>query len=168
MVLFGVERLRPPFDKATTNTVIQPCLVIITNEITNELLKSIDTKTTKNIIFTVPSTDISNHTMCDITFDFTADIFVWASFALNVEHLEFRGKLVKKQLTVRHFESMLSIRSLYIGSTDYALFDNEDVSKLPMIPYVSLNGYGLVIGSENMEKWLEKLKLNRCTYERCY
>ena len=29
-------------------------------------------------------------------------------------------------------------------------------------------GYGLVIGSENMEKWLEKLKLNGYTYERCY
>jgi hypothetical protein len=164
MVLFGVEHLRPPFDKATTNNLIQPCLVIITNEITNEILKSIDTTTTKNIVFTVPY----GHKIRDITFDFTADILTWESFALNIEHLEFRGKLVKHQLTVKHFESMLSIRSLYIGSTDYALFDNEDVSKLPMIPYVSLNGYGLVLGSENMEKWLEKLKLNRCTYERCY
>lgn len=164
MVLFGVERLRPPFDKATTNSVIQPCLVIITNEITNELLKSIDTKTTKNIVFTVPFHDTTR----DITFDFTADIWTWQSFVLNIEHLEFRGKLVNRQLTVKHFECMLSIRSLYIGSTDYALFDNEDVSKLPMIQYVLLNGYGLVLGSENMEKWLEKMKLNRCTYERCY
>ena len=164
MVLFGVERLRPPFDKATTNSVIQPCLVIITNEITNELLKSIDTKTTKNIVFTVPFHDTTH----DITFDFTADIWTWQSFVLNIEHLEFRGKLVNRQLTVKHFECMLSIRSLYIGSTDYALFDNEDVSKLPIIQYVLLNGYGLVLGSENMEKWLEKMKLNGCTYERCY
>lgn len=164
MVLFGVERLRPPFDKATTNTVIQPCLVIITNEITNELLKSIDTKTTKNIVFTVPFNDTTR----DITFDFTADIWTWQSFVRNIEHLEFRGKLVNRQLTVKHFECMLSIRSLYIGSTDYALFDNEDVSKLPVIQYVLLNGYGLVLGSENMEKWLEKIKLNGCTYERCY
>jgi hypothetical protein len=164
MVLFGVEHLRPPFDKAATNNLIQPCLVIITNEITNEILKSIDTTTTKNIVFKVPYSD----KIRDITFDFTADIWTWESFARNIEHLEFRGKLVKHQLTVKHFESMLSIRSLYIGSTDYALFDNEDVSKLPMIPYVLLNGYGLVLGSENMEKWLEKIKLNRCTYERCY
>lgn len=169
MVLFGVEHLRQPFTKASSNNnIIQPCLVIITNEITNEILKSIDTKTTKNVIFTVPFNDISSHTIHDITFDFIADIWTWVSFVLNIEHLEFRGKLVKHQLTVKHFESMLSIRSLYIGSTDYALFDNEDISKLPMIPYVSLNGYGLVIGSENMEKWLEKLKLNKCTYERCY
>lgn len=166
MVLFGVEHLRPPFDKAATDNLIQPCLVIITNEITNEILKSIDT-TTKNIVFTVPFNHVSNK-IRDITFDFTADIWTWESFVLNIEHLEFRGKLVKHQLTVKHFESMLSIRSLYIGSTDYALFDNEDISKLPMIPYVSLNGYGLVLGSENMEKWLEKIKLNRCTYERCY
>ena len=77
-------------------------------------------------------------------------------------------KIGKIALTVRHFESMISIRSLHIGSTDYALFDNEDVSKLPMIRYISLNGYGLVLGSENMEKWLEKLKLNGCTCERCF
>jgi hypothetical protein len=163
MVLFGVEHLSPPFDKAATNNLIQPCLVIITNEITNEILKSIDTITTKNIVFKVPYSD----KIRDITFDFTADIWTWESFARNIEHLEFRGKLVKHQLTVKHVECMLSIRSLYIGSTDYALFDNEDVSKLPMIPYVSLNGYGLVLASENMEKWLEKIKLNRCTYERC-
>ena len=169
MVLYGVEHLSPPFTKASSNNnIIQPCLVIITNEITNEILKSIDTTTAKNVIFTVPFNDISSHTIRDITFDFTADIWTWASFVLNIEHLEFRGKLIKHQLTVKHFESMLSIRSLYIGSTDYALFDNEDISKLPMIPYVSLNGYGLVLCSENMEKWLEKLKLNMCTYKRCY
>jgi hypothetical protein len=167
MVLFGVEQLRPPFNKATNN-LIQPCLVITTNEITNEILKSIDTTTTKNIVFTAPFTVPYSHKIRDITFDFTADIWTWESFARNIEHLEFRGKLVKHQLTVKHVESMLSIRSLYIGSTDYALFDNEDVSKLPMIPYVLLNGYGLVLGSENMEKWLEKIKLNGCTYERCY
>lgn len=163
MVLFGVEQLRPPFNEAT-NSLIQPCLVITTNEITNEILKSIDTTTTKNIVFTVPY----SHKIRDITFDFTADIWTWESFARNIEHLEFRGKLVKRQWTAKHFESMLSIRSLYIGSTDYALFDNEDESKLPMIPYVLLNGYGLVQGSENLEKWLEKMKLNGCTYERYY
>jgi len=167
MVLFGVEHLRPPFDKASSDNVIQPCLVIITNEITNEILKSIDTKMTKNIIFTVPFNSMGSRTIHDITFDFTADIWTWASFVMNIEHLEFRGKLVKKQLTVHHFESMISIRSLYIGSTDYALFENEDVSKLPMIRYISLNGYGLVLGSESMEKWLEKIKLNGYTCERC-
>lgn len=72
--------------------------------------------------------------------------------------MEFRGKLVKNQLNTEHFECMSSMRSLYIGSTDYALFDNEDVSTLPMIPYILLNRYGLVISSENMEKWLEKMK----------
>ena len=167
MVLFGVEQLRPPFDKAANN-LIQPCLVITTNEITNEILKSIDTITTKNIVFTAPCTVPYSQKIRDITFDFTADIWTWESFARNIEHLEFRGKLVKRQLTAKHFESLLSIRSLYIGSTDYALFDNEDVSKLPMIPYVLLNGYGLVQGSENLEKWLEKMKLNGCTYERYY
>ena len=102
------------------------------------------------------------------TFDFKVDISVWQSFVRNIEYLEFNGKLVRNQLNVSHFECMTSMRELYIGSTDYPLFDNEDASTLPLINFVLLNGYGLVICSENMEKWLEKLKLNGCTYERCY
>lgn len=52
MVLFGVENLGQTFSKISSNK--NPCLVIITNEITNEILKSIDTLTTKNIIFKIP------------------------------------------------------------------------------------------------------------------
>jgi len=60
---------------------------------------------------------------------------------------------------------MRNIKGLYIGSTNYLLFENEDVSKLPMIQCLLLNGYGMVIISENMKKWLEKLKLNGCICE---
>ena len=163
MVLFGVENQKHTFSKKLADNA-DPYLVIITNEITNEIIKSID-KLNKNIIFQIPYNDLKKR---DITFDFKVDIWVWATFIKNIEYLEFRGMLVKNQLNVQHFECMSGIRGLYIGSTDYPLFDNEDVSKLPLIEYVSLNGYGLVIGSENMEKWLEKLKLNGYTYERCY
>jgi len=165
MVLFGVENIRQKFSKES-NT--KSCLVITTNEITNEILKLVDTRTTKNIVFEVPFHNVLSHKTTDITFDFTADIWTWNRFVSNIKHLELRGKLVKNQWNVQHFECMSSMRSLYIGSTDYALFDNEDISKLPMIPYILLNGYGLVICSENMEKWLEKLKLNNCICERCY
>jgi hypothetical protein len=163
MVLFGVENQKHTFSKKLADNT-DPYLVIITNEITNEIIKSID-RLNKNIIFQIPYNDLKKR---DITFDFKVDIWVWTTFIKNIEYLEFRGMLVKNQLNVQHFECMSSIRGLYIGSTDYPLFDNEDVSKLPLIEYVSLNGYGLVIGSENMEKWLEKLKLNGYTYERCY
>jgi hypothetical protein len=167
MVLFGVENINQNYSKGSSNNT-KTCLVIITNEITNEILKSVYTLTTRNIIFKVPFQDMLSHTRRDLTFDFKADIWEWNRFVCSIEHLEFNGKLVKNQLNAQHFECMLSMRSLHIGSTDYALFDNENVSELPMIPYISLNGYGSVICSENMEKWLEKLKLNGCICERCY
>jgi len=163
MVLFGVENQKHTFSKKLADNT-DPYLVIITNEITNEIINSID-RLNKNIIFQIPYNDLKKR---DITFDFKVDIWVWNTFIKNIEYLEFRGRLIKNQLNVQHFECMSGVRGLYIGSTDYPLFDNEDISKLPLIEYVSLNGYGLVIGSENMEKWLEKLKLNGYTYERCY
>ena len=166
MVLFGVENQKHTFSKKLSNNT-DPYLVIITNEITNEIIQSID-RLNKNIIFQIPYNSYTGSTNRDITFDFKVDICVWNVFVRNIEYLEFRGKLVKNQLNVQHFECMTCVRGLYIGSTDYPLFDNEDISNLPLIEYVSLNGYGLVIGSENMEKWLEKLKQNGYTYEWCF
>lgn len=167
MVLFRIENLRQSFLRVSPNNT-KPCLVIITNEITNEILKSIDTENIKNIVFRAPTHGILSDTGRNIKFDFTADIWTWNTFVRKIKHLEFEGKLVKNQLNAQHFECMLSMQSLYIGSTDYALFDNEDISKLPMISYILLNGYGLVLRSENMEKWFEKLKMNDCIYEECY
>ena len=155
MVLFGIEN-RIQTWSSNTDTY----LVITTNEITNEILNSVDTRT-RNIIFQIPLNNVC-------TFDLKAHVSTWNRFVSNIKQLEFRGKLVNNQWNIQHFECMTSMRSLYIGSTDYALFDNEDISKLPMIPYILLNGYGLVICSENMKKWLEKLKLNNCICEVCY
>jgi len=159
MVLFGIENRIQTWSSNNTESY----LVITTNEITNEILNLVDTRTTRNIIFQIPLNNVR-----DITFDLKAHISTWNRFICNINHLEFRGKLVNNQWNVQHFECMTSMRSLHIGSTDYALFDNEDVSNLPMIPYILLNGYGLVRCSENMEKWLEKLKLNNGICERCY
>jgi hypothetical protein len=166
MVLFGVENQKYTLSKKYYNNT-DPYLVITTNEITNEIIKSID-RLNKNIIFKIPYNSYNDSTSREITFDFNVDICVWTTFIKNIEYLEFRGKLVKNQLNVQHFECMSNIKGLYIGSTDYPLFDNEDISKLPLIEYVLLNGYGLVIVSENMEKWLEKIRLNGYTCERCY
>ena len=161
MVLFGVEQRRTFYRNVRTECL---CLVITTNEITNEILGSIDTDSTKKVCFRIPL----GSGLRDRTFDFKADIWAWNRFVRNIEHLEFAGPLVKNQLNVEHFEEMLSIKYLHIGSTNYALFDKEDVSKLPMIPYILLNGYGLVLRSENMEKWLEKLTFNDCMWQTCF
>ncbi len=162
--MFGIEHPKNGHaihsDKNT-----EPYLVITTNKITNEVVKVVDTQTTKNIIFQAPIDYIGKR---DITFDFKVDIGVWRTFVKGITHLEFRGKLVKKQLNVQHFECMTSLKALYIGSTDYPLFENEDTSRLPLIEFVLLNGYGMVICSENMEKWLERAKLHGYRCERCY
>jgi len=165
MVLFGIQNQKCTSSKRDSDNK-DPYLVITTNEINNDIIKSIDTLTTKNIIFQVPlGVDVISR---DITFDFTVDLWLWNIFIRDIEYLEFAGKLVKNQLNSKHFEEMTSLKGLSIGSTTYPLFDNEDISKLPMIRYVSLNGYGLVMTSENFEKWLEKLKLNNCEYSHCY
>jgi len=57
---------------------------------------------------------------------------------------------------------MVLLKGLYIGNTNYKLFDNEDISNLPMLKCLSLNGYGMVQQSQNMQKWLEKLDRNEC------
>ena len=168
MVVFGIEQQDFAYSKMGSNNK-EPYLIILTNEITNEILEMIDTKTTKNIAFQIPyANTFLDNTKRDINFDFKVDIWAWRNFVRDINYLEFMGKLVKNQLNLQHFECMTRICGLYIGSTDYPLFDNEDVSKLPIIKYISLNGYGLVNCSENMEKWLEKLKLNGCVCERCY
>jgi hypothetical protein len=164
MVLFSVENNNNKYNtfSRSLSSNLDPFLVITTNEITDNILEQIDTTTTKNIIFQIPSSNIKGR---DITFDFKVDIFIWNIFISDIEYLEFRGVIVKNQLTVKHFENMRNIKGLYIGSTNYLLFENEDVSKLPMIKCLLLNGYGMVIISENMKKWLEKLKLNGCICE---
>jgi hypothetical protein len=161
MVLFSTEK-----QKRLKNGNGEPFLIITTNEITNEILNLIDTDNSKHIAFQVPLHPYV--TKRDLTFDFKVDIWEWNRFVKKIEYLEFRGQIVNNQLTAKHFEAMENIRGLYIGSTNYALFENEDVSNLPLIEFILLNGYGLVITSENMEKWLEKAKLNGCVCERCY
>lgn len=168
MVLFGTDHRKMFYSTKSAeldSNNIYNFLVITTTEITNEILKMVDTTTTKNIIFKAPSFWETGE--LDFTFDFKVDIWVWNIFVRNIEYLEFRGKLINNQLTAKHFEGMKNVKGLYIGATNYALFDNEDISKLPLIKFILLNGYGLVIESENMKKWLEVLNMNGCVYERC-
>lgn len=170
MVLFGVERLDQSFLNISTNA--NPCLVVITNEITNEILQSIDVFFTKNIIFQIPceliGDDSTHNNASNMAFDIKADMDVWEIFMYTIKHLEFRGMLVKNQLSVKHFECMKSLESLYIGSIDYVLFEDEDISKLPLIRYILFNEHGVMRYSINLEKWIKMLELNGCTCRICH
>lgn len=159
MVLFSVDDGSYVYSISGTNP--EPYLIITTNIINEELFKMIDTETTKNIIFQVPLGGFSPNR--NINFDFQVDLQKWKDFACNIQYLEFRGVLVNKQFTAKHLESMSSLKGLYIGSTNYYLFDNEDVSNLPILQHLSLNGYGLVLQSKQMKQWIEKITANDCS-----
>ena len=150
MVKFGYD----DWSKVSTLGPKPPIhLVIYTNEITKEIVESIDTVKTPNIIFEIPSIKY-------LVFDLQVTLHQWQSFALNIESLSFRGTLVEKQFTAEHFENMYRLKHLTIGATSYPLFEGEDISKLPIIKRFIGSGYGMVKTSESLEKWLRKIKLN--------
>ena len=120
---------------------------------TKEILESVDTEKTPNIIFEIPSSSYR-------VFDLQATIYEWRRFARYIENLSFRGTLVEKQFTVQHFEDMKQLKHLTIGATTYPMFEGEDISDLPVIRRFIGSGYGLVKTSESLEKWVRKIKLN--------
>lgn len=164
MVTFGIENSSFIFKTHLEPRLSYPFLIITTNEITNEILKQVDTVNVRNVAFQVPL-DINSRK--DKTFDFNVDLWEWERFSKNMITLELRGTLVKKQFSAMHLECMNCLNYLYIGSTNYELFDGDCVSNLPMIKYIMLNGFGIVQRSKIMDKWLEKLELNECITEFC-
>jgi len=149
MVKYGIEDWKT-FD--SPGSVPPVHLVIYTNEITKEILESIDTEKTPNIIFEIPKKNGA--------FDLQVELYVWMWFARNIQSLSFRGTLVEKQFTVKHFEIMTRLEYLSIGATSYPLFEGEDISKLPVIYKFYCGGYGIVKSSESLKLWERKIKLN--------
>ena len=173
MVLYSVDDGSHVYSKSDS-IVSDPYLVITTNVINDEILESVDIMASKtmNIIFQVP---LDQHGPTrNIHFDFQVTYNKWTIFARRIRFLEFRGVFVDRQFTAKHLECMVQLEGLYIGSTNYKLFDHEEdarsddqrseisVSNLPMIKYLSLNGYGLVYQSPYMETWIKTLTINGC------
>ena len=167
MVLYGVDNGSHVYSKSD-NTPSDPYLVITTNLINDEILDSVDmlASNTMNIIFQVPldpaDKDAKDVSIRNIHFDFRVTYNKWEVFARRIRFLEFRGMLVDHQFTANHLECMASLEGLYIGSTNYKLFDHETVSNLPILTCLSLNGYGLVHQSPPMETWIETLTEHGC------
>jgi hypothetical protein len=143
MVKFGIEDF-----SSYSDVKRPPHLVIYTNTITDEILKMVDTKKTQHIIFSVPEDAFRNN--MDTTIEFLASSSNWYRFAENLQSLEFYGKLVDKQFTAEHLNKLTGLRRLSILYTNYKIFDNEDVSNLPMISDVRFCGYMYqVLGSNS-------------------
>jgi len=151
MVKFGIEEWK---NNSMIGSKPPTHLIIYTNEITKEILEYIDTEKTPNIIFEIPQ--FSNYRV----FDLQVSLFQWQCFARKIESLSFRGILVENQFTAKHFENMKRLIHLTIGASSYPLFEGEDISNLPIIRRFIGSGYGVVKKSENLEKWLRKIRLN--------
>jgi len=156
MVVFSYEICRT-YSFGCPNNPIQ-YLVVTTNEITNDIIKMIDISNVKNVAFSIPHNITGNNRSTIL--EFNVDTFTWSRFVRELHYLEFRGVLVNNQLTGNHIAGMSTLKGLYIGATKYPLLEGEDVSVLPIIPKVILNGYGMVQKSENMKKWLDIIRLN--------
>jgi hypothetical protein len=166
MVLYGVDNGSHVYSKSDS-IVSDPYLVITTNIINDEILESVDimASNTMNIIFQVPLDQTASTR--NIHFDFRVTYNKWEVFARRIRFLEFRGVFVNRQFTAKHLECTTSLEGLYIGSTNYKLFDDEDVSKLPRLTCLSLNGYGLVHQSPPMDTWIKTLTQNGCNINQC-
>ncbi len=162
MVRYGVDNGSHVYSRSDRSSKEQsdPYLVITTNIINDEILDSVDILANKNIIFQIPLGQVGANR--NIQFDFQVDLHKWTVFAQRIRFLEFRGVFVDRQFTAKHLECMASLEGLYIGSTNYKLFDDEDVSKLPMLTCLSLNGYGLVQQSPQMNTWFKTLTKHGC------
>ena len=51
----------------------------------------------------------------------------WLFFANSIDKLQLCGVLINKQFTSEHLYKLTNINYLYIGSTNYKLFDNENI-----------------------------------------
>lgn len=132
-------------------------LVIYTNEITNEILQSVEI-TAHKVLFSMPF----GKKPMNMVIDFKADFDVWVTFLRQMDGVGFAGSITNKHLTVAHFENMPRLKYLYIGHTDYSLFDGEDISALPTLKILTLNGFGVVEQSNQMKQWMKQLTDAKC------
>lgn len=153
MVKYYIEDFR--FSQLWHNKKLPPHLVVETNEITEEMLVNIDMDKTPYIIFRTP---VSNGNKI---LDLKIPVSRWTWLTSKIKYLWFHGVLVEKQFTCEHFEHMSSLIHLHIGGTTYPLFENEDISKLPIVRELTFDGSNTVKKSESLEKWIRIIKLNQ-------
>ena len=105
-------------------------LVIYTNEITDELILSIDELLLCN--------HIKFQTNIGENFIFNVSQSVWEKFTENITSLIFSGTLIENQFTNIHLQCMKCLENLYIEKMNYPFFIKEEISKLKRI-YINGN-----------------------------
>jgi len=152
--------------KKGDDSVENPYLVVITNNITDEVLDQIDNGMDKKcIIFSIHGTyDYQSLSPTRNHLKITASMDKWNIFAKNITHLKFEACIADCSFTTKHLRALKKLHLLDIGATNYPLFKDENIDDLPIIKELEMTGYGLVEYSDSLNKWMEILKENNCEF----
>jgi hypothetical protein len=111
-------------------------LVIYTNEITDELILSIDELLLSNHI------NFKSFTGEKILF--SVSLPVWEKFTENITSLIFSGSLVENQFTYSHVECMKCMENLFIEEINYPFLNEEEIKNIYHLKRVTMNGNNLI------------------------
>ena len=99
------------------------------------------------------------------TLNFCVSFDIWSNFVKNIEYLEFYCVLINKQFKIHHLLVCSSLIYLYIGATNYVLFDGELVNNKIIqkmnnsnIRYIIFQGFGIVKYDHFFNKIIENIR----------
>jgi hypothetical protein len=131
IVTYGLSSLNEYF-----NDLEDVVLVIYTNEITDELILSVDELLLSNHI------NFKSFTGEKILF--SVSIPVWEKFTENVTSLIFSGELVENQFTYNHLKCMKRLENLFIKEINYPFLNKEEIKNLLHLKRVIMNNNKLI------------------------
>jgi hypothetical protein len=111
-------------------------LIIYTNEISDELILSID-----DLLL---SPNIKFEPVLDKKIIFNVSLPVWEKFTENIISLVFSGSLIENQFTYKHVECMLKLENLFIEELDYPFLNNIEMHHLSYLKRLCINGNHLL------------------------
>jgi hypothetical protein len=107
-------------------------LVIYTNEISDELILSIDELLLSN--------HINFKTFSEEKLLFSVSLPIWEKFTENITSLIFSGALVENQFTYNHLKYMKLVENLFIQEINYPFLHKEEMENIPHIKRIIMNG----------------------------
>lgn len=106
-------------------------LVIYTNEITDELILSIDDLLLSNHIKFEPYVGDN--------FLFNVSLPVWQKFTENVNSLIFSGTLLENQFTYNHIVCMKHLENIYVEKMDKPFLNLDEIKNLLYLKRIIIN-----------------------------
>ena len=107
-------------------------LVIYTNEITDDLILSID-----DLLL---SSHIEFKVSVGENFVFNVSLSVWEKLTENIKSIIFSGILIDNQFTYQHMECMKCLENLFIEKINHSFLYNDEIKSLSNIKRICING----------------------------